>query len=340
MSSPPDYIGKPTVYLDQNILDLFVDNGLDKFGENLSDKFQIVYSDETLKEIRRSKGYEDKFLNVLSALKAFHLKIVLTQSDFRPTGNATITDRDVFEAFSEYCENDSEYAYVEDALNQWLYKFSGGRKGETFHDIFAEQKGAFSKLTDSINQNAADLPQDVTGLLFEHTKGLDEQFSGILSDLESKMNEGIADQENWEGAKQYREDTGIGPKQLNNIQEPKVLEQIWQLHADKRADDDPILDINKFYNINTNPLDSEQPYFKYQVVTGLYNMLNTIGYYPDSKMHKEKRFVAALSDNSHASIAAFCDVLLSRDEAFIKKVRAVYEYLEISTAACLVELKP
>ena len=62
-------------------------------------------------------------------------------------------------------------------------------------------------------------------------------------------------------------------------------------------------------------------------------MLNTLGYYPDSKVHKERRFIAAMSDNSHASIASFCNILLSNDESFIKKVSAAYEYLEISTLA-------
>jgi len=62
-------------------------------------------------------------------------------------------------------------------------------------------------------------------------------------------------------------------------------------------------------------------------------MLNTLGYYPDSKVHKERRFIAAASDNSHASIASFCNFLLSNDENFIKKVNAAYEYLEIPTLA-------
>lgn len=44
MYSTPQYSGKPTLYLDQNILDLFVKNGVGSFGRELMDKFQIVYS--------------------------------------------------------------------------------------------------------------------------------------------------------------------------------------------------------------------------------------------------------------------------------------------------------
>jgi hypothetical protein len=60
-------------------------------------------------------------------------------------------------------------------------------------------------------------------------------------------------------------------------------------------------------------------------------MLNSLGYWPDLMVHKERRFISALSDNSHVSMASFCHVLFSRDKAFVKKVQAVYEYLEIPT---------
>lgn len=63
----------------------------------------------------------------------------------------------------------------------------------------------------------------------------------------------------------------------------------------------------------------------------MYNFLNTAGYFPDSDIHKEKRFVASMSDNNHASMASHCDYFLSRDERFIKKIIAVFEYLEIKT---------
>ena len=71
MDTTPQYSGKPTLYLDQNILDLFVKNSVGSFGRELMDKFQIVYSDETLKEIRRSSGYESDFLNVLKDLGSY-----------------------------------------------------------------------------------------------------------------------------------------------------------------------------------------------------------------------------------------------------------------------------
>jgi len=52
MDSTPQYSEKPTLYLDQNILDFFVKNSVGSFGRELMEKFQTVYSDETLKEIK------------------------------------------------------------------------------------------------------------------------------------------------------------------------------------------------------------------------------------------------------------------------------------------------
>jgi len=90
------YQGKPTAYLDQNILDLFVSIGFGNFADGLKSKFQVVFSDETLKEIKRSGDYAEKFLNVLKKLDAYHLKIVLEQPGFVITDKASITSREVY----------------------------------------------------------------------------------------------------------------------------------------------------------------------------------------------------------------------------------------------------
>lgn len=143
------YQGKPTAYLDQNILDLFVSIGLGDFADGLKSKFQVVYSDETLKEIKRSGDYAEKFLNVLKKLDAYHLKIVLEQPGFVITDKATLTSRDPFQAYEEYLKNEPEYNNVQLAMEQSLYKFSGGRVGDGISEIHDEQKEAFTVL---INQ--------------------------------------------------------------------------------------------------------------------------------------------------------------------------------------------
>lgn len=67
-------------------------------------------------------------------------------------------------------------------------------------------------------------------------------------------------------------------------------------------------------------------------------MLNMVGYRADKKLHHEKRHTAAMSDGQHASMATFCDHLLSRDANFVHKTRAVYEFLNISTLVYMVNV--
>lgn len=336
MDSLPKYSGKPTLYLDQNILDLFVKNGIDGFGKELMDKFQIIYSDETLKEIRRSSGFENDFLNVLKALDSYHLKIVVEQPGFVITDRATITSRDVFEAFEECCSNDNEYGSIVSSMSQWLFKFSGGRSGDSISDIHEEQLAAFAQLMDGVLENADELPVGMRAQIKDYSELMMEQYKSTLHDLENTMLKDIPDTKEWNGIKSYRESVGIGPKELNNIEPPKVIEKIWDTFKVKLPKNDHIKSLEDFFQIRINPIYPDRPYHLHQKVTGMYNMLNTLGYFPDSKVHKERRFIAAMSDNSHASMASFCNLLLSRDENFVKKVRAVYEYLGVPTEVRLV----
>ncbi|WP_235668939.1 hypothetical protein, partial [Pseudomonas amygdali] len=62
--TPPAYAGKTTVYIDQNVLDMAVKGDHSAFFTSLIEHFQILYSDDTLREIKRS-GQPDKFLTAL-----------------------------------------------------------------------------------------------------------------------------------------------------------------------------------------------------------------------------------------------------------------------------------
>lgn len=333
MESIPPYKGKPTVYLDQNVLDYFVKQGIDEFGQVLINDYQVVYSDETLKEIRRSKGFEESFLDVLKDLKANYLKLIVEQPHFTITGNATISIRDPFEVFQEYCENSDDGVDIERVVQQWLFKFSGGRKGDSLNEIHNEQLSEFYKLMKLIMDNSDEFPEEIKRQLKTYTQEMISQFKATLEKTESIMLENIEDDRNWDGIKDFRSQVGIGPIQFNNIEPPNVLIKIWDKLKALPTFSQANMDIDDFFQLKKNPIYPEQPYFKHQKVTGIYNMLNTLGYYPDSKVHKERRFIAATSDNSHASIASFCNLLLSNDENFIKKVNAAYEYLEVPTIA-------
>lgn len=228
------------------------------------------------------------------------------------------------------------------SMEQWLYKFSGGRVGDGIAEIHAEQKAAFSGLMKQMQSGATELANDVPGieeLLRQCSVQMEQQFSDTLDETERLMKQNIIDDKSWSGIKEYRKAVDIGPKELNNIEPSGVLQQIWERYRSIPPYADMEITIEAFFGVSKNPIYPNQPYFKHQKVTGIYNMLNTLGYFPDSKVHKERRFIASLSDTSHASMASFCDFLFSRDEYFVKKVRAAYEFLEIPTSVQLVVLE-
>ncbi len=331
MKSFPPYEGKPTAYLDQNILDLLAKHDTGELGVALVGDYQVVYSDETLKEIKRSKGFETKFLNVLKDLNAYHLKIVVEQPHFIITDNATLTNRDPFEAYDEYCQNHAEGVDADRIMLPSLLKFSGGRKGDSIADIHNEQIAAFSELISSITDLSDELPEEMQSQLADCSEAMTSYYKSTLEETGRMMVKEIPDDKNWNGIKDFRYHVGIGPKQLNNIEPPNTLSKIWDQFKNAPPYSDNQIGIEDFFQLKNNPLSPEQPYYNHQKVTAIYYMLNTLGYYPDSGIHKERRLIAALSDNSHASNASFCHILLSNDESFIKKVGAAYEYLEIPT---------
>lgn len=57
-NSPQPYTGQAMIYLDQNVLDMAVKGYDPEFFTSLSEPFQIIYSDDTLREIKRSNQPE------------------------------------------------------------------------------------------------------------------------------------------------------------------------------------------------------------------------------------------------------------------------------------------
>ncbi|WP_223283020.1 hypothetical protein [Pseudomonas amygdali] len=135
----------------------------------------------------------------------------------------------------------------------------------------------------------------------------------------------------------YRVSVGMGPKELNNLKPPRVIEKIWQAYQQLDGYKDQGYTIENFLGIATNPIYRREMH-SHEKVTAIYNVLNVIGYKTDSKLDRENRHIAAISDAAHASIASYANCLLSADEAFVSKVRAIYEFLGVSTEVALVTL--
>ncbi|UNO35702.1 hypothetical protein MOV10_09040 [Salmonella enterica subsp. enterica serovar Abeokuta] len=63
----------------------------------------------------KTKDKEDNFLKALQLLNAFHLKVVLDEQ-FQQTEKATITQRDILEAYDEHNKNELIFDSVDNAM--------------------------------------------------------------------------------------------------------------------------------------------------------------------------------------------------------------------------------
>ena len=72
-------------------------------------------------------------------------------------------------------------------------------------------------------------------------------------------------------------------------------------------------------------------------VNGLYNLLNTIGYYPDKNIRNDKKFIPFINDHQHVGYAIYSDFFITRDKRLMKKAEAVYEHLKIRTKVKFIE---
>lgn len=328
-----NYFGKPTAYLDHNIIDIFVKNRNFPFASELREKYQVVYSSETLKEIKRTGDCGSQFLEVLESLEAMHLQILITDS-YKVTDKAILKKSNPFDEFENYCKNiEPVYEAMEKATSQSLLKFYGGRVGCDFDDINREQLDSFSNLMSYISGQVDEIKDLVPGIeaaVSTYTKEMQKSFNEALAQSTMELRKNVDDELNYSGIQIYRKHMNVGPVQLNNIEPPSVIDKIWSIYKTFDGYRENDFSIEQFLGISINPIYNREMYL-HEKVTSIYNVLNFIGYHPDSKMKHDRRFTAAMSDAGHASIASFSDFLFSRDVAFIHKTRAAYEYLKVKT---------
>lgn len=332
----PLYDGRATVYLDQNVLTMALKERDPDFFRRLVSGFQVVYSDDTLREIKRS-GQPEKFLQVLCDLSAMHFKYDLDAS-FNPTGRVLICTLSPRQAYDNYLTIEPVYDALLASAHQSTLKMYGGRKDSSFEDISSEQVDAFQRLIAHLSAHMdelADSHPEVATAIDKQIETLQEQYNAVSLLSAQEMAKHIDEASEVSGISRYREAVGAGPKQLNNIEAPNVIQKIWAMYQDLEGYKGMGYSIEDFLGISVNPVYGREMH-QHEKVTGIYNVLNVIGYKPDNRLDREHRHIAAISDAAHAAIASHAQLLLSADTAFVGKVRAIYEYLQIPTEVGLV----
>ena len=317
------------VYLDHNVLDQMTKGdpfGICKLFEN-SDLIP-VYSFENLNEIKRSKGYEDTFLRVLSEIEARYITPNM-DGNFRHIGTAKVLERDPFEIYKSHIEDTDETPSLFYGLGGMLQKMYGGKGDKSFSEIFKEgiqELGDLSKIPhDEI---------DTLGISEEEKEKIKEymrMLPCLLNSTYSELGE-MLDKDAVENAvKDFERTTGLGPTVLKNIKSPNVLLKVWDKIQESMTGVDFTLE--KFFGLDRSEWSNEgdRDLSVVEKVNSIYHQLNYVGYFRDSNMKKDRRFKASFSDMTHAGMATFCKIFICQDEDLVMKAHAAYEYLGLNT---------
>lgn len=318
-------------YLDHNILDLMTKGDPLGIKALLKEASLIpVFSDETLKEIYGSKGYEQIFLNLLKEIEAWHISLVLDEK-FRQTGQAQITNACPIQKYEQFVANLLENPDENFGFSDIGMKFYGGKPEVSFEEAFAKpMEGVMQNLLATLEDlDLSDMPEELLPHI-ENLKTLAPELPSIMKQELSPMTNDLDSMEN-SPLVGFEEATGIGPSILKNLTPPNIVQQVWSLVSDKIGSD--AIELESFFGIKTQPYDvyPDRERTLAEKVNAIYHQLNFLGYYRDSGMKKERRFNASSSDMTHAGIASFCHVFLCRDADMVMKTKAAFDYLGIKT---------
>jgi hypothetical protein len=328
------------IYLDHNVLDKITKGQLEAIFKRLSpskSKIIPVYSDESLQEITKSKGYEDKLLSLLKEIDAVYLQ--LEQVDFRYTGKAAFINIDPIDAYSQYIGNKKSMPDLGYGLTGMLQKFYGGLNDKTYSEVLTLGIG---ELLEELDHSVTDLQADenlskenriVAQTALAQLRDVLPQIYGDMGkrlDSDTKSATIVDKVENYFSA---------GPKILNNIKGPNVVKQIWDLVKQRIPDKAIALDM--FFGLTPDLYGyaDKRELSLVEKVNALYHQLNFLGYHRDSKMQNRNKFHASFSDRTHAGYAIFCHYIMSMDEKLIKKTAAAYEYLGVFTRTIHLKLQ-
>jgi len=320
--------GPMLVYLDHSILNQ-IQKGRSKLVEVFAtNNMQVVYSDANLDEISRSVGKEQEFLSLLEALSAQYLRLVLDDQR-RYTDHAVIENVVPTAAYDAYLINQRDSPIGDFGLSDLLQKLYGGHA--TFGEIAQSGQQDFDRLLDTLAHELAShqIPPEIdTDVFLQALPDIKRAFSamsaemGRMFDADTPRNQVQA----------IDAELGVGPKDLNNLEGPGILKQIWDRIIPKIPEG--AITFDEFFGlVHPRWVTDDRPITKLEQINSAYHQLNFLGYWRDENMNQERRLKGHLKDITHVGMASFCNVFLSGDERQVKKAQAVYEHLGIGTYA-------
>ncbi|MBV6694839.1 hypothetical protein KVO79_22325 [Serratia quinivorans] len=293
------------IYLDHNILDEISKN---RMTLEAPDDTVWVYSDESFNEIKRAKNM--RFLDVLKNLKARKLELEL-DNQFRLTGRAFLHDYcEPKDMYQQWLDNISEIDV--DELMQSQMQFLARLAGADNYNEILHQPHKLKECLYAILSPDGSATKDIELQIERAVAGIESVVCGLLQEVESL------------DASRTAIGTGRGRASNLSIKDnPLVL--IWEMLRINHKG----MTIEQFYGFE--PLDKQgyESWPLYLGVVGCHTVLNFLGFHPDKGLNRIEKIPAILSDANHTAMAIYCDAILSKDQKFCAKARAIFAYLDL-----------
>lgn len=344
MEPDNEYPEKLLAYFDQNIISLLVKSFSDDdpIYKYFSENFQVIYSDITLDEIYKadlnsnnSQNYE-KYLNALQRLKAHHIRIAVSQ-DFKPMNSCIISTVTPNEKFEQYLQNKLEWDFLNsEPINNVLMLYSEKPDLEEFK---RQSLSNFDQLIEHMKKESnkvREIPElDLLCSMMLKTMTINREV--YKAKLESMYTQIASQPITSPMFKSFRSAVGVDAKQLNNITGENVLHRIWELYRSNKYYEN--VSFEDFWFQGIKYIEPNRPRFNYEYANILYGVMNLIGYYQDTKLGQVNGIERSLRDQSHAGLASFCNYFFTNDIKLQIKTCAIYDYLNIETILCSVNIK-
>lgn len=334
-------IKKPRMYLDQNALDKLRKIGTDNHFSALKDKYSFLYSNSTLREIHKAGVNADdsekiaEFIILLTKLEAtyFQLPDISSNFDARPY-ECTDTPCNVYVKFLDEDLRYDEFTQPMEKIG--LAVHNGIADYDEFGDI---QISSMLSLNDFLSDNLATLELESANCTDENIKPHLEAYIDLchqrmqllklqLHDFQEgvrSMNEIFKEANRDQSmSKAFRNAYCINVDNLKKIEGFNALNRIFTYLDEVKPESLPY--IRELYK---DIFDEDKRIFNR--IFMVYDFLNLIGYYPDESLNKENKFLRSNLDRNHAMLGCFCDIFVTHDQRFIKKMKVIYEHFNIAT---------
>lgn len=325
-----------TIYLDTNIIGTLKSKSIenDRIIKLLRTKYQCVVSRETLEEICNSPiEYHQAHMNVIAELNT---KLIVQLRDpplFHPSDRYRLDTGDLSLLLPEILAKKDSYDLSTQLMNTTLHdlvKYHGGSPELNQLEISKIKTSEFSDCMSQLSSTINNLGLDSYQTDKMQSDIFDMEMSFINSQEETVRlyteHETLYTQN---PKSDFREHIDTIALQLSNINGPNIIHQICSrlksldIYLEKSSEE--ILGISQNYLYPGEVLTlSEQ-------IIAIYNMLDSLNYRSDRKLHKEQKLKSFMKDQVHCMYGSCCDYICAIDVGLRYKAIAIYEYLDMQT---------